>query len=59
MFQLDKAEQVYKQMADDGVVVRYRGNCVHCDGCLRVTVGTPEENDKFIALLRSTYAALH
>lgn len=59
MFQLDKAEQVYKQMADDGVVVRYRGNCLHCEGCLRVTVGTPEENTKFLQLLRTTYAALH
>merc|ERR1712086_153976 len=59
MFQIDKAEAVYKEMAENGVVVRYRGNCLHCDGCLRVTVGTPEENEQFLAALQSTYAAMH
>merc|ERR1712086_73528 len=48
MFKIDNAQKVYKQMADGGVVVRYRGNCLHCAGCLRVTIGTPEENDKFL-----------
>eukprot|EP00658_Telonema_sp_P-2_P028324 TRINITY_DN21720_c0_g1_i1.p1 TRINITY_DN21720_c0_g1~~TRINITY_DN21720_c0_g1_i1.p1 ORF type:complete len:251 (+),score=57.40 TRINITY_DN21720_c0_g1_i1:38-790(+) len=54
MFRIDNAEAVYKQMAEKGVVVRYRGNCMHCDGCLRVTIGTPEENSKFLELLRVT-----
>jgi histidinol-phosphate aminotransferase len=58
MFRLDNAQKVYKQMADGGVVVRYRGNCLHCDGCLRVTIGTPEENDRFLALLQKTAAAV-
>jgi histidinol-phosphate aminotransferase len=26
-----------------GVVVRYRGGEIGCEGCLRVTVGTEEE----------------
>lgn len=58
MFQIDNAEAVYKQMADQGVVVRYRGNCLHCEDCLRVTVGRKEENDKFLELLQSTCASL-
>ena len=28
----------------------YRGNDMHCTDCLRLTVGTREENDKFLAL---------
>eukprot|EP00657_Telonema_sp_P-1_P007841 TRINITY_DN2811_c0_g1_i1.p1 TRINITY_DN2811_c0_g1~~TRINITY_DN2811_c0_g1_i1.p1 ORF type:complete len:160 (+),score=29.71 TRINITY_DN2811_c0_g1_i1:163-642(+) len=54
MFQIDSAEVVYKQMADQGVVVRFRGGCLHCGGCLRVTVGTPEQNDQFLQLLAVT-----
>lgn len=58
MFEIDNAQEVYKQMAENGVVVRYRGNCLHCDGCLRVTVGTPAENKKFMEMLRDTVQLL-
>jgi len=40
-----RAQKVYKKLAEeDGVVVRYRGNEPGCQGCLRITVGTGEEN---------------
>ncbi|KAJ3214605.1 histidinol-phosphate transaminase [Clydaea vesicula] len=40
---------VYKKLADDyKVVVRYRGTELGCEGCLRVTVGTPSENLEFL-----------
>jgi len=39
-------------------VVRYRGTETHCDGCLRATIGTREENDAFLAMLAKTAAAL-
>lgn len=54
----DKANELYKTMADAGVVTRYRGNELHCDECIRVTIGTPEENAKFFELLQSTWKAL-
>lgn len=39
-----KANFVYKTMAESrGVVVRFRGNEIGCEGCLRITVGTEEE----------------
>lgn len=34
----------YKLATQSGVVVRFRGNELGCQGCLRITVGTPEEN---------------
>ena len=43
------------QMADKGVVSRFRGNEMHCDECIRVTIGTPEENGKFLEMLKSVY----
>jgi histidinol-phosphate aminotransferase len=59
LFRVKKnAKDIYKAMADGGVVTRYRGTEMHCDECIRVTVGTPEENKIFLALLVETYKAL-
>ena len=41
-------------MAERGVVIRYRGDQQHLSGCVRVTVGTPSDNDAFLALLDAT-----
>jgi histidinol-phosphate aminotransferase len=53
-----KANELYKTMADKGVVSRFRGNELHCNECIRVTIGLPEENVKFLELLKATYAEL-
>lgn len=53
-----KSLEVYKQMADSGVVVRYRGGELHCNECLRITIGTEEENQACLEMLKSTYAKL-
>jgi histidinol-phosphate aminotransferase len=52
------AKETYKAMADGGVVTRYRGTEIHCDECIRVTIGTPEENTAFFEALVKTYHAL-
>lgn len=45
-------------MADRGVVSRFRGNELHCSECIRVTIGTPEENRKFLDLITAVYAEI-
>jgi histidinol-phosphate aminotransferase len=49
------AYAVYKTMADRGIVVRYRGHELHCGECLRITVGTPEENKALLEALPRIY----
>ena len=59
LFQLkEKALEIYKTMADSGVVTRFRGKEMHCDECIRVTIGTEEENNKFFELLQKTWKDL-
>lgn len=50
--EVENALTVYKTMADSGVVVRYRGDQIHCESTIRFTIGTPEENDKMLELLK-------
>lgn len=48
-----RAQRVYKTLAEEeGVVVRYRGGEMGCEGCLRITVGSEEENRVVIEKIR-------
>lgn len=46
----DKTE-VFERLIAKGIIVRDRSSAVNCDGCLRITVGTPRENDVLISVL--------
>ncbi|KAF1798477.1 histidinol-phosphate aminotransferase [Mucor lusitanicus] len=54
----DRAQKVYSMMAEKlGVVVRFRGMEYGCEGCLRITVGTEEENVTVLDMLKKALAA--
>ena len=46
------ADDVYNKLVDKGVVVRNRNNISLCLGCLRITIGTAEENEILINELK-------
>ena len=48
----DDADAVYDYLIADGIIVRNRNRVKGCEGCLRLTVGMPEENDKLIKSLK-------
>jgi len=52
LFRTQQAYELYQKMAREGVIVRYRGNEPHCENCLRVTIGRPEENNAFLNVLK-------
>lgn len=45
LVEVDDANAMYKELADKEIVTRNRTSVTLCHNCLRITVGTPEEND--------------
>lgn len=53
LVKVEDANSLYKQLADKGVIVRNRNSVSLCAGCLRITVGTDNENEMLIKTLRA------
>lgn len=53
LFKIKNAKEVYKKLADRGIIIRYRGNEPLCGDCLRVTIGMPDENVRFLKNLKA------
>jgi histidinol-phosphate aminotransferase len=45
------AKGIYKYLVEKGVVVRDRSNVILCEESLRITVGTPSENEAVVRLI--------
>ena len=46
------ADALYAHLLNDGIIVRNRSRVPGCEGCLRITIGTPEENRRLEASLK-------
>ena len=46
------ANAIYKYLVGEGIIVRNRNSVTLCGNCLRITVGTPEENNTLIEALK-------
>jgi histidinol-phosphate aminotransferase len=56
----ETALAVYEGLAEErGVVVRFRGKEHGCLGCLRITVGTEKEVERFLQEIRQVLEAVH
>lgn len=53
LIRVDDANAAYNYLVEAGVIVRNRNNVSLCQGCLRVTVGTPNENNAFLNALKA------
>ena len=48
LVKVSDANAVYNHLVEKGIIVRNRNNVSLCGNCLRITVGTPPENDALI-----------
>lgn len=51
LVKVDDADAVYAHLIADGIIVRNRNKVAGCAGCVRITIGLPEENEKMISSL--------
>jgi histidinol-phosphate aminotransferase len=53
LIRADDAGRLYRFLLDRRIIVRDRSRLAGCEGCLRITVGTPAENEKLLEALTS------
>lgn len=53
LVRVDEPREVYNKLIERGIIVRDRSKIAGCEGCLRLTVGTPEENMALVEALQN------
>lgn len=53
MAKVERPKELYQFLVQRGIIVRDRSNVPLCEGCLRFTVGRPDENRKLLAALNA------
>ena len=54
LFRCPEASRVYDRLLKRGIVVRDRSSLENLEGCIRVSIGTPRENELFLDQLQRT-----
>lgn len=52
MIKVDDANKRYQQLIENGIVIRNRTTQPLCENCLRITIGTKEENKRLVENLK-------
>ncbi len=52
LVKVDDADAIYQFLAGEEIVVRNRSKEPGCENCLRISIGTPEENEVLISALK-------
>ncbi len=53
LVRVDDANTLYSYLSKNKIIVRNRSKEIMCDNCLRITIGTPEENLELIQILKT------
>ncbi len=53
LVKMDEAGRIFQSLIDQRIIVRDRSKVILCDDCLRITVGTSDENRRLLEALKS------
>lgn len=53
LVRFQRSDELFRYLLDKGIIVRDRSRQLHCEGCLRLTVGTPQENAILLEAIES------
>lgn len=59
LIRLPNAKVIQKKLAENGIVIRDRSSQPKLDNCLRITIGTKEENDALLEKLKDILPLRH
>lgn len=51
LVQINQPKETYNELVKQQIIVRDRSKVTLCEGCLRITVGTPAENNQLLSVL--------
>lgn len=57
LVKIAEARKVYEFLLTKGIVLRDRSNVQLCDNCLRITVGTEQENTQLVDAMQEWYVS--
>ena len=52
LVQIENASDIYKILLDQKIIIRDRSRIQLCEDCLRITIGTPVENNRLLTVLK-------
>lgn len=52
LVKMEDAGKIYRYLSEKGIIVRNRSSIILCEDCLRVTIGTDQENRELIEILK-------
>jgi histidinol-phosphate aminotransferase len=55
LVQFKDAKKLYDTLCENGIIVRDRSKVILCDNCLRITIGTKNENEKLLTEIKKYY----
>ncbi len=53
LVKMNRANSIYNYLLENNILVRNRTNEIHCENCLRITIGTPRQNRKLLKVLKN------
>jgi histidinol-phosphate aminotransferase len=53
LMKVENADKLYRFLLINKIIVRNRNKEPLCENCLRITIGTPDENERLITILKS------
>lgn len=53
LVKMKDAKAVFDRLIDEKIIVRNRSNVILCEGCLRITIGTKDENNALLKALQN------
>ncbi len=53
LVKMNNAQEIFDKLLQEKIIVRNRAKVILCDNCLRITVGTKNENEQLLLALKS------